>query len=124
MKKLLLGCLLLFSSFICIAQDTFVEKYTSVVSVSDYKVGEWQDTEMTVVFNAKGLKDVVFYYPNATVRTMHQVTPSRKGTTENGNEYQIIECIDDSGERVALQLFSSTLRVLISDGYYVEFHNN
>lgn len=124
MKKLLLGCLLLFNSFICLAQDTFVEKYKSVISVSDYKVGEWQDTEMTVVFNANGVKDIVFYYPNETVKTMHQITSSKKGTTENGNEYQIIECIDDSGERLALQLFDNCLRILINKGYYVEFHKN
>ncbi len=124
MKKLLLGCLLLLSSFICLAQDTFVEKYKSVISVSDYKVGEWQDTEMTVVFNANGVKDIVFYYPNETVKTMHQITSSKKGTTENGAEYQIIECIDESGERLALQLFDNCLRILINKGYYVEFHKN
>lgn len=124
MKKLLLIIFILFSSFICLAQDTFVEKYKSVISVSDYKVGEWQDTEMTVVFNANGVKDIVFYYPNETVKTMHQITSSKKGTTENGKEYQIIECIDDFGERLALQLFDNCLRILINKGYYVEFHKN
>lgn len=124
MKKLLLATLLFIFSIGAFAQDTFVEKYKSVISVSDYKVGEWQDTEMTVVFNANGVKDIVFYYPNETVKTMHQITSSKKGTTDNGTEYQIIECIDEKGERLALQLFDNCLRILINKGYYIEFHKN
>ena len=124
MKKLLLATLLFIFSIGVFAQDTFVEKYKSVISVSDYKVGEWQDTEMTVVFNANGVKDIVFYYPNETVKTMHQITSLKKGTTETGTEYQIIECIDETGERLALQLFDNCLRILINKGYYIEFHKN
>lgn len=126
MKKLLLIMLFLLSSFICLAQETFVKKYTSMISVSNGVKGEWQDTDLTVVFNADGVTDIVFYYPNGSTRTFHQITGSTKNTTTNGDPYQIVECLDQSGDRVAIQLFDddTCLRVIVAKGYYVEFHRD
>lgn len=126
MKKLLIGALLLLSSFMCIAQETFVKKYTSLISVSDNVKGEWQATDMTVVFNPKGVKDIVFYYPNGNIRTFHQIVGMTKDTTTNGDAYQIIECLDESGDRVAIQLFDddTCLRVIIDKGWFIEFHKD
>jgi hypothetical protein len=126
MKKLLLGALLLLSSFVCFAQDTFVKKYTSLISVSNDVKGEWQTTDITVVFNANGVRDIVFYYPNGNIRTFHQIVGMTKDVTTNGDAYQIVECLDESGDRVAIQLFEddTCLRVIIAKGYYVEFHKN
>jgi hypothetical protein len=124
MKKLLLGALLLLSSFVCIAQETFVKKYTSMISISDNVKGEWESTDMTVVFNAKGLSDIVFYYPNGSIKTFHQITDMTKDTTTNGDAYQIVECLDERGTRVAIQLFEddTCLRVIIDKGWFIEFH--
>ena len=126
MKKLLLAALLLLSSFMCIAQDTFVKKYTSLIPVSNNVKGEWQSADITVVFNANGVRDIVFYYPNGNIRTFHQIVGMTKDVTTNGDAYQIIECLDESGDRVAIQLFEddTCLRVIIAKGYYVEFHKN
>jgi hypothetical protein len=124
MKKLLLGALLLLSSFVCMAQETFVKKYTSMIAVSNNVKGEWQSTDMTVVFNPKGVTDIVFYYPNGSIRTFHQITDMTKDTTTNGDAYQIVECLDESGDRVAIQLFEddTCLRVIIDKGWFIEFH--
>ena len=126
MKKLLIGALLLLSSFMCIAQETFVKKYTSLISVSDNVKGEWQATDMTVVFNPKGVTDIVFYYPNGNIITFHQIVGMTKDTTTNGDAYQIVECLDESGDRVAIQLFDddTCLRVIIDKGWFIEFHKD
>ena len=126
MRKLLLGALLLLSSFVCFAQEAFVKKYTTMISVSNDVKGEWQRTDLTVVFNPKGVTDIVFYYPNGNTRTFHQITGMTKDKTTNGDEYQIVECLDESGDRVAIQLFDddTCLRVIIDKGYYVEFHRD
>jgi hypothetical protein len=126
MKKLLLGALLLLSSFVCFAQDTFVKKYTSIISVSNNVKGEWQSADITVVFNADGVRDIVFYYPNGNKRTFHQIVGMTKGVTTDGDAYQIVECLNESGRRVAIQLFDddTCLRVIIDKGYYVEFHKD
>ena len=126
MKKLLLGALLLLSSFVCMAQETFVKKYTSMIAVSNNVKGEWQSTDMTVVFNPKGVTDIVFYYPNGSIRTFHQITDMTKNVTTNGDAYQIVECLDESGDRVAIQLFDddTCLRVIIDKGWFIEFHKD
>jgi hypothetical protein len=47
-----------------------------------------------------------------------------EGTTEEGSDYQLIECLTEEGRTVMLQLFKDDkcVRVLISKGYLVEFH--
>jgi hypothetical protein len=125
MKKLLLGALLLLS-MCTFAQDTFVKKYTSMIAISNNVKGEWQSADITVVFNADGVRDIVFYYPNGNTRTFHQIVGMTKDVTTNGDAYQIVECLDESGSRVAIQLFEddTCLRVIVAKGYYVEFHKD
>jgi hypothetical protein len=108
------------------AQETFVKKYTSMIAVSNNVKGEWQSTDMTVVFNPKGVTDIVFYYPNGSIRTFHQITDMTKNVTTNGDAYQIVECLDESGDRVAIQLFDddTCLRVIIDKGWFIEFHKD
>jgi hypothetical protein len=126
MKKLLLGALLLLSSFACIAQEnsTFVKKYTSMISKEDDVVGEWVYKETTVVFNPEGKSEVKFYFPNGNTYTYYQIGDVTTGVSENGMNYQLIECLTEEGKTVMLQLYEDDkcLRVLIAKGYLVEFH--
>jgi hypothetical protein len=128
MKKLLLGALLFILSTPMFSQtETFVRKYTPYVSESKGVMQPWVHTGVTVVFNANNTTDIVFYYPNDTKRTVHQVGNVREDKTKAGEPYQIIRVIDDEdGTEMALQLFDdgTTLRILIAEGYYVEFHND
>jgi len=124
MKKLLLA--LLFSASMFSQTETFVRKYTSYVSESKGVIQPWVNSGVTVVFNANNTSDIVFYYPNDTKRIVHQVGNVREDKTKGGDKYQIITCVDDEGSEMAIQLFDSdnVLRILIADGYYVEFHND
>jgi hypothetical protein len=126
MKKLLLLLALILSSFVCIAQEsnTFVKKYTSMISIEDTVVGEWVYKETTVVFNPEGRSEVKFYFPNGNTYTYYQVGDVTEGTSEDGLEYQLIECLTEEGRTVMIQLFKDDkcVRVLISKGYTVEFH--
>lgn len=125
MKKLLLGALLLLS-MCTFAQEAFVRKYTSLISVSNNVRGEWQDTDVTVVFNPGGVEDIMFYYPNGFTRTFHQISSTKKDKTEDGETYQIVECLDRSGDKVAIQLFDddTSLRVIVEKGWFIEFHRD
>ena len=127
MKKLLLGALLLLSMSMFSQTETFVRKYTSYVSESKGVMQPWVYSGVTVVFNANKTTDIVFYYPNGTKRTVHQVGEVREDKTKAGEPYQIIRVIDDEdGTEMALQLFDdgTTLRILIAEVYFVEFHND
>lgn len=124
MKKLFLSVLFLMLSVASFSQ-VFVKKYTSVISEKAGVMGKWEDTSLTVVFNEKETGDIVFYYTNASTKRFHQVGDVKEDKTNSGEGYQIIVCIDDEdGNKVAVQLFDddTTLRILISDGYFVEFH--
>ena len=125
MKKLLIYSLLLLSVTM-FSQETFVKKYTSYVTKEKGVFTPWVKSEITVVFNANGVKDIVFYYPNESTRTLHQITSLKRGSTVNGEGYQVIDCIDEDGVQVGVQLFDddTCLRILIAKGYTVEFHND
>ena len=126
MKKLLLGALLLLLSISAFSQEGFVKKYTSMISVTNNVKGEWQDTDITVAFNPRGVTDIVFYYPNGFTRRFHQIANPEKDKTANGDTYQIVQCLDESGDQVAIQLFDddTCLRIIIDKGWYVEFHRD
>jgi hypothetical protein len=124
MKKLILSVLFLMLSLASFSQ-TFVKKYTSAIAEKAGVLGEWKDISITVVFNEQKTGDIVFYYPNGTTKRFHQIGDVETNKTTSGEGYQIIYCIDNSdGKDVAIQLFDSnqTLRILISKGYFVEFH--
>ena len=125
MKKLILTILFLAFSSIMLSQ-TFVKKYTSVISEKAGVVGKWEETSLTVVFYDSQSQDIVFYYmANNSTKRFHQISTVIEGKTESEEGYQMMVCIDDEdGTKVAIQLFNddTTLRVLISEGYFVEFH--
>lgn len=125
MKKLLLGALLLLS-ISTFAQETFVKKYTSFVSKENDVLQPWVTSATTVVFNANNENDVIFYYANGNTRKFYQIGNVQTGATIDSNKYQLIECIDQDGSKVTLQLFDddTCLRVIIAKGYIVEFHRD
>lgn len=125
MKKILLGALLLLSVAM-FSQETFVKKYTSIVSKKAGVLQPWEKIDLTVVFNPNQVRDIVFYYISGKTMTFHQVNGVTEGKTKNGDGYQIFDCVDQDGTYVTLQLFDddTTLRILIDKGYMVEFHKD
>ena len=120
MKNLILIILFIFSVNKLNAQDTFVKKYTSFVTKDDKGISDWKTVSLTVVYNEKVTNDVVMYYPNKTKRR-YKIGNIEEGETNNGEEYQLIKCIDDEGVEIRLQLFDDSLRLFIGE-YYIEFH--
>ncbi|RAR71490.1 hypothetical protein [Flavobacterium aciduliphilum] len=125
MKKIFLGLLLLLSTSM-FSQETFVKKYTSMISKKDGILQPWEKTDVTVVFNPRGVKDIVIYYSSGNTLTLHQIGGVEAGKTNSGEGYQIVECIDQDGEKLAIQLFDddTCFRILIAEGYMIEFHND
>jgi hypothetical protein len=126
MKKLILSLLFLTFSITSFSQ-TFVKKYTSVITKTNGVLSEWKDTSLTVVFNEKDTGDIVFYYSDGTSKRFHKISGVTEDKTNSGEGYQIIECLDDKdGYKVAIQLFDddTTLRIIISGGSFVEFHKD
>ncbi len=124
MKKLLLLAILLFGT-ITFAQETFVNKYTWYITKENGILQEEKDAVVTVVFNEKKTKDIVIYYENGNTVRYLSYGGAEKGQTNSGNKYQTIKAIDSvDGVEVLIQLFdeTSTLRIIIAEGWYIEFH--
>lgn len=127
MKKLLLGAMLLLMSFTAMAQNTFVANYTSCISKKAGELQPWLDVDVTAVINEKGTGDIVLYYDGGKSIRYKKTGDIETGKTTGGEEFQIIECVDlESGSNVSVQYFdkNGTLRILIGDGYFVEFHKD
>jgi hypothetical protein len=125
MKKILLFSLLLLS-LTMFSQTTFVKKYTSMVAKKENIKQPWEEIDLTVVFNPNNSKEIVFYYSNGNTRTFYQTANAEEGKTKSGQEYQIVDCVDQDGTEVSIQLFddNTCLRVIVAKGYTVEFYNN
>lgn len=127
MKKLLLGAMLLLLSFTAMAQNTFVVNYTSCASKKAGEIQPWIDVDVTAVINEKSTGDIVLYYGNGSSIRYKKIGDVETGKTTGGEEFQLIKCVDlESGSDVFVQYFdvNRTLRILIAEGYYVEFHTD
>jgi hypothetical protein len=122
MKKILL--LMLLCSTITFAQEKFVRKYVSMIVTSDFVTSESQEADVTVVFNASGKRKIIFYFSNGNNRTYYQIGGVVEGKTNGGEEYQFVKCLDEKGITTYIQLFDTLgcLRVIISEGYKIEFY--
>jgi hypothetical protein len=123
MKKILLLLMLLLGTM-TFAQETFVRKYVSMIVTDNFITSESQPTDVTVVFNPSGQKKVFFYFSNGNRRVYYQLEGVTEGKTNAGEEYQFIKCLDEAGVTTFIQLFDELgcLRVIISEGYKIEFY--
>jgi hypothetical protein len=123
MKKTIL-LLMLLCTTITFAQETFVRKYISMIGTLNFVKGEIEPADATVVFNPEGLRKIVFYFGKGTTQTYYQIGGVTEGETNSGDKYQVIECLDERGNSTFLQLFDEVgcLRVIIKEGYKVEFY--
>lgn len=125
MKKFLTILLLLLAVAVSYSQDTFVRKYTTMISTRESVAEEEVKANLTVVFNPNKEKGVKFYYGNGKTSEYYQLSDLEKGKTEGGYEYQLVEIIDkEEGNQITLQLFDTigVLRLIFSKGNTIEFY--
>lgn len=120
MKKLLFTLLLTATTFVALAQDTFVRKYTTYAINRNDKLSELKALDVTFVFNEGNSTDIVVY-GLSEVKRFYRTGAISKGKTTGGFEYQWVDCIQVStGNKASIQLFDEAVRVFIS-GDYVEY---
>ena len=115
---------MLLCNTIIFAQETFVRKYVSMILTENFIASESQEADLTVVFNPNEQRKIVFYFGNGERRVYYQLEGVTEGKTNAGEEYQFIKCLDEKGMTIFLQLFDELgcLRVIISEGYKIEFY--
>jgi hypothetical protein len=120
MKKLLFTLLLLFVTMIALAQETFVNKYTSYVTNINDKISEMKETQVTIVFNEGNTTDIVVYGQGEEKR-FYRTGGITTGKTKGGFEYQWVDCVQaKTGYKASIQLFDNAVRIFMQ-GDYVEY---
>lgn len=120
MKKFLFTLLLVTTTFVVSAQETFVHKYTSCVTNINDVFSETKAIDVTIVFNEGTTSDIVIYGLEEEKR-FYRTGDVTKGKTNDGSEYQLVDCIQvENGNKVIIQLFDTAVRIFI-DGDYVEY---
>jgi hypothetical protein len=119
MKKILF-VLLLTTTFVSIAQETFVYKYTSFVTNINDVVSEMKPTEVTFVFNDGTTTDIVVYGQGEEKR-FYRTGGVTEGKSTGGYEYQWVDCVQaKTGYKASIQLFDNAVRIFMK-GDYVEY---
>lgn len=123
MRKLFILAILLFGTTM-FAQDTFIKKYTWYATKEDGVLQPDKELLVTVVFNEKNTNNIVLHYENGNYIKYVAYGDVEKVVTNNGYNSQVIKALDDEGKQVLIQLFddSSTLRIILGEGWYIEFH--
>ncbi len=129
MTRLLIVAIMLVGSFISQAQESnefppFVRSYRYVVAY-DFDVKEFGETK-------KADNVFCFNYDHRTHKLVsnsgdtylfHQIGGVTAGTTDDGVEYQEVNCMDGDGLDLKLQLFDEYLLFLTSTQWLL-LHNN
>lgn len=120
MKKVLFTLIFTATSFVAIAQDTFVYKYTSYITNINDVQSEMKPTDITFVFNDGKTTDIVVYGQGEEKRFFRTGDIS-KGKTTGGYEYQWVDCVQEkTGYKASIQLFDDAVRIFMK-GDYVEY---
>jgi hypothetical protein len=120
MKKILFVLLLTATTFVSLAQETFVYKYTSfITNINDVK-SEMKPIEVTFVFNEGTSTDIVVYGQGEEKR-FYRTGGITEGKTTGGYEYQWVDCVQaKTGYKASIQLFTDAVRIFMK-GDYVEY---
>ena len=120
MKKVLFTLLFTATSFVAIAQDTFVYKYTSYITNINDVQSEMKPPDITFVFNDGKTTDIVVYGQGEEKR-FFRTGDITKGKTTGGYEYQWVDCVQEkTGYKASIQLFDDAVRIFMK-GDYVEY---
>ena len=79
---------------------------------------------MIMIDNEKNTNNIVLHYEDGNYIKYVAYGDVEKVVTNNGYNSQVIKALDDEGKQVLIQLFddSSTLRIILGEGWYIEFH--
>jgi hypothetical protein len=125
MKKLLLIALMFVSITTFAQKETFTKTYKSYNTKEDGVIMELQRTDLLVVFNEKNTGYICLYYQDGKTIKYKPYGDVEERITNGGEKTQIISAIDVySGDEVLIQLFDkdSTLRIIIAQGWFIEFY--
>jgi hypothetical protein len=126
MKKLLLVVLAFFTlSFgMNVNAQTFVRHYNNVIKrdKATNKLGEWEETNLNVIFSGNAKGDIIFYYDLGEVERYYKITEIFHGVTTNDLKYRYITTINEKKDTVMMQLYDNGVFRVHHKKFILEYH--
>lgn len=82
---------------------------------------EWQEANVTFVFNINSNSDFLFYNNTGDVKKFRKISLINKLTTNDGMNYQTFDALNENGEKVTLAFYDNGVIILIFNNFIVKF---
>jgi hypothetical protein len=125
MKKLLLTVLICFTLSLVTNAQTFVRHYSNVIKrdKATNRLGEWEETNLNVIFSGNAKGDIIFYYDLGEVERYYKITEIFHGTTANDLKYRYITTVNEKKDTVMMQLYDNGIFRVHRSKYILEYHS-
>ncbi len=126
MKKIILfASFMLLVSFYMEAQNQFRKdfNYVTFFDAETKTWSDWEQAEHTFVFNINDNQDIRHYTAKGEIIVYRNMGNKQVGDTKDGEHYQILDLLDDTGNELSLKLFDNPEIgvLLINAPYMVQF---
>ena len=126
MKKIILfASFMLLFSFYMDAQNQFRKdfNYVAFFDAETKTWSDWEQAEHTLVFNINDNQDIRHYTAKGDIIVYRNMGNKQVGDTKDGEHYQILDLLDDTGNELQLKLFDNPEIgvLLINAPYMVQF---
>ena len=126
MKKIILfASFMLLFSFYMDAQNQFRKdfNYVAFFDAETKTWSDWEQAEHTFVFNINDNQDIRHYTAKGEIIVYRNMGNKQGGDTKDGEHYQILDLLDDTGNELSLKLFDNPEIgvLLINAPYMVQF---
>jgi hypothetical protein len=126
MKKIILfASFMLLVSFHMKAQNQFRKdfNYVAFFDAETKTWSDWEQAEHTFVFNINDNQDIRHYTAKGEIIVYRNMGNKQVGDTKDGEHYQILDLLDDTGNELSLKLFDNPEIgvLLINAPYMVQF---
>jgi hypothetical protein len=126
MKKIILfASFMLLVSFYMEAQNQFRKdfNYVAFFDAETKTWSDWEQAEHTFVFNINDNQDIRHYTAKGEIIVYRNMGNKQVGDTKDGEHYQILDLLDDTGNELSLKLFDNPEIgvLLINAPYMVQF---
>jgi hypothetical protein len=126
MKKIILfASFMLLVSFYMEAQNQFRKdfNYVAFFDAETKTWSDWEQAEHTLVFNINDNQDIRHYTAKGEIIVYRNMGNKQVGDTKDGEHYQILDLLDDTGNELQLKLFDNPEIgvLLINAPYMVQF---
>lgn len=105
-------------------EESFVRSYNAYASWSEVNDtwNEWEDTDVLVCYNYKGTNKVALFLDKDSPLILYPLGSIENETNAEGLNYQTMNYIDTTGEKLSLSLFDNGVLMIFGVKYFFKMN--